>query len=491
MAWIAIDAGTSVIKSVAFTSDGRELALARAKTKVRHVQPNFSEQNMEEVWQAVVETVRDVAVRCGEAIEGLVTTAQGDGCWLVDREGNPVRDAVLWNDGRAYAVVERWRTEGVVDRAFCLSGSVAYAGLSSAIASWLSENEAETMDRAAWILSCNGWIFSRMTRRFLSDRSDGSNPYSDVEKGEYSTELLRLYGREPDAKLLPEIASGKKLSAPLDEAAARQMGLTAGIPAIMAPYDIVSTAYGCGVGSAGQACVILGTTLCPEVVTDRIDLNETPAGTTIALGGGRFLRAMPTLTGCEALEWAARMLGCDGLHGLEELAARSEAAGAATYFLPYLSPAGERAPFLAPEASGSFHGITLATTREEIALSVYEGLSFVIHECLEESASYLSEMRVTGGGARSDLWCQLIADVTGLRVLRPEGSEQGAQGAFLFAQAVEQGESIESVLQRMPISTVVFSPREARLSVLRRRYEIWKSLRAVVAPEWSALRGER
>jgi len=490
VAWIAIDAGTSVIKAVAFDADGKELALARAKTRVRHAQPSFCEQNMEEVWQVVSETVKEVAEQCGEKIEGVVTTAQGDGCWLVDHDGSPIRDAVLWNDGRAHAVIERWRADGTIGRAFRTSGSVAYAGLANAIVSWLRKEEPECMRRAAWILSCNGWIFSRMTGKFLCDLSDGSNPYADVKKEHYSRDLLRDYGREEDATLLPPIAQDQELKAPLEQAAARVMGLQTGVPVIMAPYDIVSTAYGCGVGVAGQACVILGTTLCPEVIVDRVDFTGEAAGTTIALGGHSFLRAMPTLTGCEALEWAARLLGCEGPPELEDLAEGAVRGEALPYFLPYLSPAGERAPFLAPQASGSFHGITLGTSREEIALCVYEGLSFVVHECLAAGAVCLTEVRVTGGGARSDLWCQLIADVTALRVLRPDGNEQGARGAFLFAQAIECGESIVSVLERMSVATTAFIPCVAHQDRSRRRYNRWKSLRAATAPLWSALRGE-
>ena len=467
------------------------LPLARAKTNVLHPRPGYSEQSMEEVWHAVCATLRECAESCGEAITGLVTTAQGDGCWLVDRSGQPVRNAILWNDARAHAVVEDWRASGAIEKSFRISGCVAYAGLANAIAAWLSKEEPESLRRAAWILSCNGWIVSRMTGRFLADLTDASNPYGDVRRGAYSEDLLRFYDRHVDAPLLPGIANWADLKAPLTTDAAQQMGLHPGIPVIMAPYDIVSTAYGCGAASAGQACVILGTTLCPEVITDEVNLTLEPAGTTIALGRGHFLRAMPTLTGCEILEWAARALGCDSLHALEQTAAGSTPSPALPYLLPYLSLAGERAPFLAPQASGSFHGLTLATSREDIARSVYEGLTFVVHECLQLSSPRLTEVRVTGGGARSSLWCQMIADVTGLTVLRPDGNEQGARGAFLFSQAIEHDLPLPRILERMPISTTVFLPREEERALSQSRFELWKRLRSASSPAWPHLRGAR
>ena len=134
------------------------------------------------------------------------------------------------------------------------------------------------------------------------------------------------------------------------------LGVAVGTPVVMTPYDIVSTAYGAGVTEPGQACVILGTTICAETITAELDLSVPPSGTTIALGGGLHLRAMPTLTGCETLEWAVQMLGVADMSALEALAASAEQGAGGVVFLPYLSPAGERAPFLEPRARGSLHG---------------------------------------------------------------------------------------------------------------------------------------
>ena len=108
MAWLCIDAGTSVIKSVVFSAEGRELAVARASVAVLRPQEGFAEQEMEAVWQAVLDTGRRAASDAGVNIHAIATTAQGDGVWLVDAEGLPVQNAVLWNDGRAASIVDEW-----------------------------------------------------------------------------------------------------------------------------------------------------------------------------------------------------------------------------------------------------------------------------------------------------------------------------------------------------------------------------------------------
>ena len=458
MAWIAVDAGTSVIKAVAFDREGREVALAREKTEVLHPRADFAEQSMDAVWTAVVNTVRNVSSRLQEPVDGIAMTAQGDGCWLVDAEGHPTGNAILWNDGRAAEVVEDWRGKGTITQAFRVSGSVAYAGLPNAILHWLREHQPARLAAARYALTCNGWIFAQMTGRFVADLSDASNPFADVKQGEYSDELIGLYQIEKERHLLPPVARGADLVAVLTARAASELNVAADTPVVMAPYDIVSTAYGAGATLPGQACLILGTTICAEAITANLDLSEEAAGTTIALEDGLHLRAMPTLTGCETLEWIVQLLGLTDIAALDSLAATAESTDG-ILFLPYLSPAGERAPFLEPRARGSFHGLTLTHTKAQVARSVFEGLSFAIRECLQRCAKDITEVRVCGGGARSDLWCQIVADVTGLTVLRPVENEIGARGAFLFAlKATGTLSDISEGVQRYPVKINAFSP---------------------------------
>lgn len=493
MAWIAIDAGTTVIKAVAFSRTGEELALSRANTEVLRPQDEYSEQSQESVWNAVASTVREAAQQCSEPIEGIVSTAQGDGCWLVDASGIPVRNAILWNDGRAHEIVERWREEDVIGQAFRISGSASYPGLPNAILRWLSLYEPQSLTRARWALTCNGWLFSCMTGRYAADLSDASNPFCDIKHRRYSPELLRLFQLEEHLEKLPPVAQGSKLIAPLKATAAQQMGLSAGIPVLMAPYDIVTTAFGCGVNTPERACIILGTTICTETILPDIDLTQAASGTTIAFEDGQFLRAMPTLTGCEALRWGATLFAGGDQQRLEQLAQAACVSLEGAFFLPYLSAAGERAPFLEPKARGSFHGLSFNTSPSRIAHALYEGLAFVIRECLERTAHpALQSVSVAGGGARSDFWCQMIADATGRKVIRPAGNELGARGAFLWAlKTTGNMDQVKKVSLGIETGTSTFTPRTSEYDLFSSRYRTWLVLRESSSPQWSMLRGER
>ncbi|MEU8248042.1 FGGY-family carbohydrate kinase [Nonomuraea sp. NPDC048916] len=430
MAAICVDAGTTVVKAVGYDGTGAEVAIARRETGVSRPVPGWAEQDMGMVWDAVARTVRDVASQVEGPVDFLAVTAQGDGVWLVDAAGEPTGTAILWNDGRAVATIDAWTRSGVAERAFRLNGSSAASGLPHAILSWLREHDPDRLDRSAASLTCGGWIFSRLTGEIATDESDASAPFMDLRTRAYSPELMAMFGLEWAERLLPEPRDDTRRVAGLTPDAAGLLGLPAGTPVVMAPYDIASTAFGAGAVRPGQACGILGTTLCTETVADRPDLDGDAVGVTIAIPGG-YLRAFPTFAGGEVIQWACRLLGLPGPAALGELAAQSPPGARGLAFLPYLSPAGERVPFSDPLARGAFLGMSFDHGREHIARAVLEGLTLVIQDCLAASGVVTSELRVCGGGSASALWVRMISDLTGLPVYRSSDAEVGARGAFL------------------------------------------------------------
>lgn len=469
MAWLCVDAGTSIIKVVVFAEDGRELAITRASVSVLRPREDFAEQDMEQVWQAVLDTCRSAVSEAGAVIHGIATTAQGDGVWPIDADGRPVHHAVLWNDARARSIVDDWLSTGVLQQAAKISGSMSYPGLPNCIWRWFATNDPQTLSSARASLTCNGWIFFRLTGKLVADLSDASNPFCDVQSHAYSHELLRLYGVDEFTHLLPQLENKAAPMGELLREAAGYIGLPAGIPVVMAPYDIVSTAHGAGCIETGDACVILGTTVCAEVLGDVFEMPG--CGTTIAFNQtNRFLHAMPTLTGCEALTWAAALFRLASIQELEHFARNASPGADGLLFLPYLSPAGERSPFLNPHARGSWSPLSLRNDNTHLVRSLYEGLSYAIRDCLAAAAvPSASGVHVSGGGARSSFWCQMIADVTGRQVLRPCAEELGARGAFLHAR-VRLGEvpDLQSAMSAAPVREDSFVPGDD----LRELYDV-------------------
>lgn len=431
---VCVDAGTTVIKAVVFDADGRERVVTRRETAVHHPRVNRAEQDMDEVWHAVVATVREAVQRAGRPVRFLALTAQGDGAWLVDAEHRPVRPAVLWNDGRAADTVRGWAEDGVLERAFRVNASLTNAGLPNAVLRHLAVEEPAALAAAHSVLTCGGWLFLRLTGVLGIEASEASAPWLDIRAGTYSDALLDAYGLAEHRRLLPPLLTGDRQTARVTAEAAGALGLPAGTPVVLAPYDIVATALGVGATEPGQATCVLGTTLCTEMLIEAPDTEGQPAGLTLDFGvPGRLVRAFPTLAGTGVLDWLVALLGLRDHGELTELAAHVGPGAGGLRVLPYLSPAGERAPFLDPAASGLVTGALLAHGREHLARAVLEGLAHVIRDCLEAAPHRPVELGLCGGGAASDLWCRLIADVTGVPVVRTEDSQVGAKGALLFA----------------------------------------------------------
>ena len=496
MATICVDVGTSVIKTVAFDDRGTEIAFAREESEVLHPAPGFSEQDMYSVWNAVVFTIRTVLHQLPDPVRLISLTAQGDGCWLVDADGHPTGPAILWNDARAAALVDRWRAAGVLKEAFRRNGSQTFSGLPNGIFSWLKQHDPDRLEHSHKSLCCNGWIFYNLTGRMAIDESDASVPFFEVRERRYSPELLQLYGLEWAERLLPDVLPNDQRVGELRATAAAELGLPAGLPVVMSPFDIASTAIGVGAVSDRQACSILGTTLCSEVVMNHINLKGEPSGLTIPFGPpGLYLRSFPTLAGSEVINWTIRQLGLNKPSDLSQLAATVSPGADGLCFLPYFSPAGERAPFLNTGARGSLFGLSFEHGREHIARAVLEGLSLVIRDCFlasQETPSAQQICGLCGGGASSDVWCQIIADVTGTPAFRPVDQEVGAKGAFIAGLvAVGQEADFSSAAKEYVRIRDVFEPHKERHARYDELFEQFLAIRESTLPIWKRMADNR
>lgn len=432
---VCVDAGTSLIKAVRYDAAGRELAVERRPTVVSTYPDGRSEQDMDDVWTAVADAVRAVTAGDPRSVRAIALTAQGDGAWLVDRAARPVRPAVLWNDARAASVVERWRADGVLDEAFRRTGSLGNSGLPHAILQVLRGTEPAAVDAAHAALTCGGWLFLQLTGVLGVDRSDASAPWIDQRTGTCEPDLVELYGLAELAHLVPPLLEGERRVQPLTA----DIGLPLGLPVVLAPYDIATTAIGSGATAPGEAVSILGTTLSTETIIGLPDAlpgaGAVPTGLTLDLGlDGLALRAFPTLAGTGVVDWLVALLGLPDAAAVAALAADAGPGADGVTVLPYLSPAGERAPFLAPTARGVVTGLSFAHGPAHLARATLEGLAHVVRDCLEAApAGRAGPLHLCGGGAASDLWSQIIADVTGRTVARTVDSQVGAKGALVVA----------------------------------------------------------
>ena len=484
---IGLDAGTSVVKAVGFADDGAVLTVASRPTRTLVPAPGRTEQDIEEVIAAAGEVIREVITAAGEPVELLGITAQGDGVWLLDPNGRPVRPAILWSDARAAPIVAAWMASDRPDRAFRRSGNVTFPGAAAPILAFLEREEPESLRRASTAGYCTDAIRWRFTGARAVDVSDASLPFLDPRTRCYDPVLLDLYG----------VAAWSHLLAPIEPYPAPLRGLTAegsaltglpeGTPVHAGPFDLCATIIGAGVRRPGDALVILGTTLGCMVLVDRVATDGPPAGMTICMPeSDRWARVMPAMVGTPTLEWVLGLVGADRAQ-LDAILTETPPGAGGVLALPFLSPAGERAPFVDPAARGQLLGLSLETPRAGVVRAVCEGIAYAARHCLEAAGlAPDGEVFLSGGGVRSVGWRQILADVLQrpLRIARQP--EVGARGAAMAAR-VGTGRQIDVEEWTRPDGVV--EPRRETAPLYDERFAFYLDRIVASRGRWSGLRG--
>jgi erythritol kinase len=459
--YVGIDVGTSMVKAAAFDGTGRELAV-ESRPLGLDLHGGHVEQDMEEVYGAVVAVLEQLTARVTEPVELAGLTGQGDGVWLVDAQGRPVRAAASWMDGRAHELLDRWLADGTFETVFRRTGSAMFPGCPGPLLAWLDRHEPKSLDSAAAAVYCKDMVFQRLTgaARATTDVSDASMPFLDPKTRTYDDRVLELLGLAHRRELLAPVAD------PIATARTRGEGLPPGTRVTNGPYDLPACALGAGVTSPGDGLLIVGTCLAALVATTDLDLSGEPAGLYISTDRpGHWLRALPAMVGTAALDWVLSTTGVrhDEVDGL---LAETPPGAHGVRVLPYFAPSGERAPFVDPHLRAELTGVSLESTRADLVRAVCEGIGYAARHCLE-AAGLTGELAVCGGGTRSPAWIRLLADVLG-RPLRVVEGEVGARGAVLAA-AERYGVPLDTPTWTRP--TAVVEPDADRAAYYTRGYQ--------------------
>jgi len=426
---VGVDVGTTVTKAVAFGDDGRPVAEASRPTRLVRPGAGRFEHETAEIVASVNEVVGELAASVGDRPGVLAITAQGDGLWLVDADGTAVRPAITWLDARSSAILEGWTSEGVAERVFRRSGNRMFPGASGPLLAAVLAEEPEVIARAGTAAYCKDVVMQQLTGVRATDVSDASAPFLDPRTNQYDDEALKATGLFEHKHLLAPVES----AGPVGELRDASTGMAPGTRVSSGPYDLPAAAAGAGVSEPGDALLTVGTTLACQVVTRDLPVDGEPAG--LFLGTwtpGVWLRAMPAMVGTAALDRVLALVGVT-TDELPALLAESPAGAQGVTVLPYLSEAGERAPFVDTRARGTIDGISLSTTTADLVRATCEGIAYAARHCLE-AAGWTGRVTVCGGGARSKEWTQILADVLNAPLHTAEAEQVAARGAVICAR---------------------------------------------------------
>lgn len=448
---LGLDIGTTTTKAVLIDHDGRLLGVDSASHPLTQPAPGWSEQNPEDWWSSTVAAVRRAVARAGvdaAEVEAVGLSGQMHGSVLLGEPAlhggsrvRALRPAILWNDQRTAAeCLEIEARAGGREALVGLVGNAALTGFTLPKLLWVRRHEPGLFKDVRRVLLPKDYVRLCLTGRCATDVGDAAGTLLlDVERREWSPRMLELFGL--DAAMLPPILESAAPAGALTPAAAEETGLRAGIPVMAGSGDNQAGAVGAGVVEPGVVLCALGTSgvVFAHSGAPRKDkpgrLHTMPAATGDARARGGWCNTGVMLSAAGSLQWVRDALF--PRDSFEELMSDAEAAPAGCdglIFLPYLT--GERCPYPDPEARGGWIGLTSRHTRGHLVRAVIEGVSFAMGQIVGLVRSVgvpVTRIRLGGGGARSTLWRQIMADVCGAPVEVPNTEEGPAFGAALLA----------------------------------------------------------
>ncbi|MGJ4995887.1 xylulokinase [Bradyrhizobium sp. HKCCYLS3077] len=475
--FLGLDVGTSGVKAVLEDDKGALIASAGRPLALSHPQPLWSEQDPDHWVEATLGAIDDLArahPRETAAVRGIGLSGQMHGATLLGRDGRPLRPAILWNDGRSQdecAELERRCPE-----LHAIAGNLAMPGFTAPKLAWVAKHEPQIFDRVAKVLLPKAYVRYRLSGEMVEDMSDAAGTlWLDVGARRWSETLLAATGLGLDH--MPRLVEGNERSAVLSRELARRWGMGADVVIAGGAGDNAASAIGLGAIRPGDAFLSLGTSGVLFRVTDRFaPAPEAAVHAFCHALGGLWHQMGVMLSAAASLAWLARILDAPEAELLAPLGAAVERPSP-VQFLPYLD--GERTPHNDARAAGALVGLRSAADRSDLVQAVLEGVAFAARDmraALGRNAQAITEVDLVGGGSRSLVWAQIMADVLGVAVHRVEEGEVGAAiGAARLGRLAATGEAPADVC-RKPRRLQSFAPRAAQRAAYDAAYAQWRKL---------------
>jgi xylulokinase len=496
MYWLGIDTGTGGTRALLIDRTGKEIAAVTAPhEEIRMEHPLWAEQRPDNWIEAATRAIQGVLSQSSVAsrdIRGIGLSGQMHGLVILDRDGAVIRPAIIWCDQRSQPQVDfinRTLGRGKVLDAIA---NPVLTGFTLPKLLWVRDHEPQHFDRLRKMLLPKDYVRFWLTGEFATEVSDASGTaLLDVVHRRWSFEMLDALGLDRD--ILPRVHESTDVTGVVSAHAATLTGLAAGTPVVGGGGDQAAGAVGNGIVEPGIAACTLGTSGVVFAHTDQAVYDPVGRVHTFCHAVKNKWHVMGvTQSAGLSLQWVRNQIAPGASYdALMSEAATAPAGSQGLFWLPYLM--GERTPHLDANARGGWIGLTAKHTRADLIRSVIEGVSYSVKDCLqivEELNVPVDSIRASGGGARSPLWRQILADVFTRPVARLENQEGSAYGTALLAM-VGTGEF--ATVPEACFATIRESeatlPRTAESEIYANGYDTYRALYPALRPIYTKIAG--
>ena len=492
---IGIDASTTATKAIAWDREGRALAEGRAPIPISNPRPGWWEQDPEDWWSSTVKALNDLLGQIDvRRIAALATANQRETFGVFDRAGRPLRPGTVWLDQRSRAEVERLVQSIGAERIHRISGKPADVTPCLYRFLWLATNERETWRRADKVAEVHGFLSFKLTGSWMTSTASADPAGAlDMERMQWSEDLLAA--AETSLDKMPALCRPGESLGLVTSAAAAETGLSAGTPVIAGGGDGQCAGTGTNVLEAGRAYANLGTALVSGNFASAYATGKAFRTMTAVAEQGYIYEAV-LRTGTFLVNWFVQEFlsleprsSGEIFKRLENEAAAAPIGANGLIAVPYWGAC--MTPYWDDAARGIIAGLSDSTKRADIYRALLEGialeLSMITRRIREESGAIIDHYVAIGGGAASDLWCQILADASGLRVDRLATVEASSLGAGMAAAkgAGWYGSIAEAAAAMSGKPVASFEPDEKRNRRYRDLLAIYEDLWPTVS-RWNA-----
>lgn len=485
---IAHDLGTSSDKASLFSTEGRLIGSYTVPYDVHFFGKNCAEQDPEDWWRAVCTATNKIIEQIDpEDVLAVSFSSQMQACIVVDREGNALRPAMIWADLRAEEQAGQLEERVGYDRMYELNGHRVSASYSIEKLMWIRDHEPEVYERTYKMLLAKDYIICRLTGEFVTDYSEASGTdVFNLRELSWSQEILEAAGIGQDK--LPELHASVDVIGTLSEGAAKALGLTTKTKVVCGGGDGPCSALGAGSIKSGQNFLSFGTSAWVAGTSDEMFLDKEktlicfghvitgkymPCGTMQAAGSSySYIKN----AFCGEEERKAKEAGESVYEALNRLVEASPAGAKGLIFLPYLL--GERSPRWNPDTSGSFLGIKMEHEKRDYIRAVLEGVAMNLAIILEahREREEITELVLTGGGAKGDVLAQILSDVLGVKLHRLDNVESATSIAAAVIAGVGVGVFDDfSVVNQFVKQEKTFEPDQGNKEVYDRQKRLFEA----------------
>lgn len=475
--YVGIDLGTSSVKLILTDKAGHIYRTVVKKYDIYMTKESWSEQNPIDWYRQTLIGLKELIFGLEESVKGISFSGQMHGLTLLDKDGNVIRNAILWNDQRSTKEVDYLNHVYGIDQLIQETGNIALTGLTLPKLLWVKENEPANFKKIAKVLLPKDYLVYKLTNQFVSDASDSSGTlYYDVKNRRYSKALLDLIGL--DESCFPKIFESYEVIGSLSDETKAYLKLSHDVLVIAGGGDQAVGAVGLGIVNNNDVNISLGTSGVIFVSSDEFKIDHQSHLQSYAHANGKYHIMAVMLSAAGSVEWYnSKILDSQNYELLFDSIDKIDPSQE-LYFLPYLM--GERAPINDPYAKGVFFGLSMKHDKYDLARSVIEGVTFALKDSFVLFKSLgidITSVKITGGGAKSKTWCQLISDILNVEVNTIAIDEGPAFGAAILAMVgCHEYDSVEAACKAIIQTNAKYTPDPNRVEIYQHKYERFSQL---------------